>query len=199
MLASSIGTELFWAFRIKGRKPCRQKWRVNWLKISLEIFNFDKANVYQKGSFNGLICAFVKYARFFYLVYCGSLRPPPCSLLKYFKYFKCIVHCWRMYCTLLKNVCSIWRFQMHCTLLKNVLYTAEECMFNMKISNALYTAEECMFNMKITFKCFWTINFYICSDLFLWMKSEHLLKAMSGNKIHNSKVLFSLFLVKASK
>ena len=120
MLASSIDTELFWAFRIEGRKPCRQKWRVNWLKISLEIFNFDKANVYQKGSFNGLICAFVKYARFFYLVYCGSLRPPPCSLLKYFKYFKCIVHCWRMYCTLLKNVCSIWRFQMHCTLLKNV-------------------------------------------------------------------------------
>ena len=156
MLASSIGTELFWAFRIKGRKPCRQKWRVNWLKISLEIFNFDKAYVYQKGSFNGLICAFVKYARFFYLVYCGSSRPPPCSLLKY--------------------------------------------QINMfKISNALYTAEEFMFNMKITFKCFWTIKFYICSDLFLWMKSEHLLKAMSGNKIHNSKVLFSLFLVKASK
>ena len=122
MLASSIDTELFWAFRIEGRKPCRQKWRVNWLKISLEIFNFDKANVYQKGSFNGLICAFVKHARFFYLVYCGSSRPPPCSLLYWI----------------------------------NML----------KISNALYTAEEFMFNMKITFKSFWTIKFYICSDLF---------------------------------
>ena len=107
MLASSIDTELFWAFRIEGRKPCRQKWRVNWLKISLEIFNFDKANVYQKGSFNGLICAFVKYARFFYLVYCGSLRPPPCSLLKY---------------------------RINMFKISNALYTSEEFMFNMKIT-----------------------------------------------------------------
>ena len=125
-------------------------------KMESQLVEDIFGNVYQKGSFNGLICAFVKHARFFYLVYCGSSRPPPCSLLKY-------------------------RINMF------------------KISNALYTAEEFMFNMKITFKCFWTINFYICSDLFLWMKSEHLLKAMSGNKIHNSKVLFSLFLVKASK